>query len=564
MASQNNNESFKSSLDFINDLLYEENYNINEELNNTHNIDEELNIYNMEPIAFDIEAFLRAKEHEFSNDISSLIDESIVENEDIDNFIETTNNDIDNFIETTNNDIDIIIKKESSLALTPCVVIDKINGTIQHCKIDKKSVENVKLKLENLGVCSNHFNFDQNRLHDKGDKKLKSISESIIRKRRCLFCGNYYYFFSRGNDCKKHSWIVNGKSIQIPCIGLKNCPSLDNCNEIYKLAFGNVKSSRFICCEYYEKNGGHIYIRPGRCKELPNCIKDDSKSKNNSEILNKENISSIQNIPSFFAIKTIFKLNQIPISFEEKTLDSITCEQIGIQMANQLWKSRSKLKQNKSKLESPSSIEEYYDAFPSFLIIFLNSFINLIAKKKVELTNRKFESQNKPSKQSENTHIIKIVTFLTSVFVTFSFPSLKVWLPQLMASLSRRPRLLSSFHSLLTKCSVIVHTNRHECRLEKTQMINANPTKRLIKNEKIFNLAVIDNIDFKETTFQYGNIYDVTRGNSHATLRMAFQTTLPQSFPLEERVVELTRNSQLFGMSELHQETFRDIERSGS
>ncbi|RHZ82828.1 hypothetical protein Glove_103g296 [Diversispora epigaea] len=106
MASQNNNESFESLLDFINDLLYEENYNINEEeLNNTHNIDEEFNICNIEPIAFDIEAFLRAKEHEFSNDISSLIDESIVENEDIDNFIETTNNDIDNFIETTDNDI---------------------------------------------------------------------------------------------------------------------------------------------------------------------------------------------------------------------------------------------------------------------------------------------------------------------------------------------------------------------------------------------------------------------------------------------------------------------------
>jgi hypothetical protein len=49
-------------------------------------------------------------------------------------------------------------------------------------------------------------------------------------------------------------------------------------------------------------------------------------------------------------------------------------------------------------------------------------------------------------------------------------------------------------------------------------MNTTDPSKRLIKGNKIWNLAIIDNIDFKEKTFKFGNIYDVTRGSSHATL----------------------------------------------
>ncbi|PKK55321.1 hypothetical protein RhiirC2_802715 [Rhizophagus irregularis] len=40
---------------------------------------------------------------------------------------------------------------------------------------------------------------------------------------------------------------------------------------------------------------------------------------------------------------------------------------------------------------------------------------------------------------------------------------------------------------------------------------------------------VIDNIDFKEKSFTYGNIFDTTCKSSHTTLRMA----LP--IPLEEK-----------------------------
>ncbi|RIA89630.1 hypothetical protein C1645_824560 [Glomus cerebriforme] len=59
------------------------------------------------------------------------------------------------------------------------------------------------------------------------------------------------------------------------------------------------------------------------------------------------------------------------------------------------------------------------------------------------------------------------------------------------------------------------------------------------------------NIDFKEKTFKFGNIYDVTHDSSHATLRIVFQVHLP--FEVEnspELVVGLTIDTPLFGINQ--------------
>ncbi|RHZ69362.1 hypothetical protein Glove_284g93 [Diversispora epigaea] len=82
-------------------------------------------------------------------------------------------------------------------------------------------------------------------------------------------------------------------------------------------------------------------------------------------------------------------------------------------------------------------------------------------------------------------------------------------------------------------------------------MEKSNPTRRLIQGNNVWNLAIIDNIDFKEKSFKYGNIYDVTRDNSHTILRMAFQAQLPikiETVPKE--VVELTTKTPLFGLNQ--------------
>ncbi|RGB28027.1 hypothetical protein C1646_717214, partial [Rhizophagus diaphanus] len=71
------------------------------------------------------------------------------------------------------------------------------------------------------------------------------------------------------------------------------------------------------------------------------------------------------------------------------------------------------------------------------------------------------------------------------------------------------------------------------------------------------NLAIIDNIDFKEKNFKFGNIHDHIRGNSHATLRMVFQAQLPVEIETSpKQVIELTANTSLFGMNQ----NFKEIE----
>ncbi|EXX51186.1 hypothetical protein RirG_264050 [Rhizophagus irregularis DAOM 197198w] len=82
-------------------------------------------------------------------------------------------------------------------------------------------------------------------------------------------------------------------------------------------------------------------------------------------------------------------------------------------------------------------------------------------------------------------------------------------------------------------------------------MKSADPSKCLLTKKNVFNLAVIDNIDFKERSFQFGNIYDVTRGTSHATLRMVFQFSLPEVIVKKsEPIRDLNIDTQIFGISQ--------------
>ena len=56
--------------------------------------------------------------------------------------------------------------------------------------------------------------------------------------------------------------------------------------------------------------------------------------------------------------------------------------------------------------------------------------------------------------------------------------------------------------------------------------------------KNIWNLSIIDNVDFKEATFGYGNIFNAVRENSHVTLRILFQYylfELPENFEEQEQ-----------------------------
>ena len=209
--------------------------------------------------------------------------------------------------------------------------------------------------------------FDQNQLHKADAKEKKGVQQSLIHSRRCRFCGKDYYFFSCGDCCEEHSWKILGKELRLACICQKGCDALKKFDPIIVPTDSNNKynKTRYVCCKCYEENGGHIYIKPGRgkkgihCNETNNHLEEVAASlelmgswilqiayegnskfqekvlaaitsalqlindvnnslvpKNNIESNITNNSSSEENlrIPSFFAIKLIFKLYHINLN----------------------------------------------------------------------------------------------------------------------------------------------------------------------------------------------------------------------------------------------------------
>ncbi|GBB93562.1 hypothetical protein RclHR1_21980006 [Rhizophagus clarus] len=470
-------------------------------------------------------------------------------------------------------------------------------------QVDRNAIKEVDGILPRLGVCDSHFQFDNKYLHKSQNKKLKDFNQGIIQWRRCIFCDKYVTYFSRGVGCNIHSWNLNGQNIQVACNGQFACEALKTCPSLCVRAF-DITKPRCICCSCYEDLGGHIHHRPGRGKKATTCITENSHEKDitkgleflgdwliniaqtgHDEIkkdllieafktflpfVNKlstmpsetdsqtTNTSTNQEIylneaPSLFMIKTVFietsKKNKKKRN--EKILEISDFKEFGREFGQKLWNSRSDINSKKSALESPKTIQEYCDGFPEFLNNFFTGIIDELYQKKNAICNWQRKRRNNLPKTTSSEQIMKIVTFITSILLGIAFPHLKIWIPRVLASLGRMPRLLGSFRRLLTVCHVTSHSDRHERKLAKVRMEKSNPASRLIQGNNVWNLATIDNIDFKEKSFKFGNIYDVTRDNSHATLRMVFQAQLPIEIETgPEEVIKLTAETSLFGMNQ--------------
>jgi hypothetical protein len=551
--------------------------------------------------------------------------EDETESSDSDNYYYESELEFENDSETENeqySEKEEIIEVLEQSELTVCVVIDFINNKIQRCnqngkrplhnlfgtwQVDRDAIKEANGILSKLGVCDTHFQFDNKYLHNSQDKKLKGFETGKIQWRRCIWCDKYVTFFSRGVGCTKHSWHLNGYNIQVACIGQYGCDALKICRPICIQAFDNIEKPKSICCICYEKLGGHIYHRPGRGKKGTTCIteqlhlEDTSKAleflgnwiinisqtqdeKNKDQILialvntlipfassslitNNPNIANkqliINQLPSLFIIRMLFIESSKNIKYEQD-LNISDFEKLGLIIGNKLWNSRSDITTKKNSLESPQTLQEFYNALPTFLTSFFSGIIQKLQEKKIKINNRQQKKRQQLFTMVNSERIIKIVTFITSILIGLAFPYLKIWLPRVLTSLCRKPRLLGAFRQLLMIFHVTSHTDRHERKLENTRMEKANPAQRLIQGKNIWNLAIIDNIDFKEKSFKYGNIYDITRESSHATLRMTFQIPLPIDAKTgPEEIIELNADTPLFGMNSeiekilmIFQETF--------
>jgi hypothetical protein len=515
--------------------------------------------------------------------------------------------------------------------LTPCVILDIIDGELKCCskkaarplaqligtweiKISENILSNMKEenKLHTLGVCSSHYNFDQNALHSTNLKQSRSVENSWIYFRRCLFCNRSKYFFSRGNNCLEHSVCINGRNIQVPCIGLKTCPvfkSNDNDNVINKS--NSEYRSRYICSNCFNSQGGHFFERQGKGKKA-NIFSCEDKHKNDTtksleilgrwilnvaatknedekrKLLNKlfpilstfnsnNQSTSIQpelevNSPSLFLVKTVLRAGKVDITKIMNKSDDFTVDALktGEALGTAIWKTRNEVREKKQGLENPNSLDHYRQNFPSLLINFFDGIIITLEKKKLEIVNKKRKQRNLEIKSFDIIHAEKKSTFLASVILTIAFPGLNVWFTHILSSLCRKPKLLSSLYAILYTANVVSHTQFHERRLEKIRIEKSQPEKRLLQGDNIWNISVIDNIDFKEKTFSYGNIFDTTRNSSHATLRMVFQFSLPVplSFINDNNNNNSNNNNNLilFGESQftnnllkIYEEIFNDL-----
>ncbi|RIB02933.1 hypothetical protein C2G38_2226467 [Gigaspora rosea] len=467
-----------------------------------------------------------------------------------------------------NNNINVEHEQTPIQNLTPCVVIDSIDGEIKRCngntrlqrlqqmtgtwEIDTDAANNNS--LHQLEICFFHMTLDQNQLHSSGAKQkvqLKKVISVLI----FVFFAKKKSFFSCGGCCKEHSLKINRANVQIPCICIFKCPAFTE-ELIAHKSFSGYRA-RYICTKYFQKQSGHIYKKPGRgkifipCTELGKHLDDTS---NTLADIGRWIISieeSLEELPRSLLIRTGLKMAKID---SNKLTENLLKEQLLLLLNNKKNKeievelSSSLLIKTTLKIAKidPNKLKEkYYNITSKNVadigekmgkkILSLRSEIQLkkiIVQQRKQLVVNKKRNQRGLSLKSLNTnHITKVTTFITSMFLTMAFPKTKIWLTHIILSLYQNPKLLPKLRKILYSANIIFYTKQHEYWLAKLRMFQSNPVERIIKGPNIWNLAVIDNIDFKASTFVADNIFDVGRKTSHATLRMVFQFILPTTIP---------------------------------
>ncbi|RHZ76210.1 hypothetical protein Glove_200g18 [Diversispora epigaea] len=153
--------------------------------------------------------------------------------------------------------------------------IRRLWNLIGNWEINSICVKEIGNNSEKLGVCDFYFNLDQTPdFHQTGLKQNIDITSALISYKRCLYCNYNFHIFTRGKNCKAHTWCLIGKNIMLPYITLHTCNTLMTHESITceKLSYKkSYNCSRYICQTCFTKNGGHIYFSPGQRKKRTDC-----------------------------------------------------------------------------------------------------------------------------------------------------------------------------------------------------------------------------------------------------------------------------------------------------
>ncbi|CAJ0627538.1 761_t:CDS:2 [Entrophospora sp. SA101] len=344
---------------------------------------------------------------------------------------------------------------------THCVVIDKIDGVIQQCKstnkmrrlgqlvgaweVDETAVRNCDDVVNELGVCYEHFLYDQNSIHSARVKQDVNIEKSGHLEPRPRKGPPFKLCNDHDNDASSSLQYISKWILEVSHGSDQEYKKKVLNYLVPSLAVFNKDSSKF----------------PENVKTEPS---ESTQSEQSEEI----------KVPHLFLIKTILKLAKVNLTDEERASNLTSGEfyNQGKTLALAIWKNKNILSENSEQLSQPESLEKYINAFPPCLTSFFGGMVETINIKKQLQRRNQIPDPN-------NNQTIKTTAFLSSVVITNAFKKRKIWITQILATLCRKPKLLSSLYQVLLAGGVLPHTLRHERRCEDELMMAADPRKNL-------------------------------------------------------------------------------------
>lgn len=169
----------------------------------------------------------------------------------------------------------------------------------------------------------------------------------------------------------------------------------------------------------------------------------------------------LYNTFSPFIIKTAIKLKHINIDDNKTAKDLLPedCIEFGNALANKIWTSKTYLKENYESLENPKTLKQYFDVLPRHLTGFFDALIYNLTLKRYTIASRKAKQEQRQIKSVNLLKVHKTSAFLSSIILNTAFKGINIWLTHTMASLCRKPRLISSLYNLLREVNVVSHTD---------------------------------------------------------------------------------------------------------
>ncbi|GBC00390.1 hypothetical protein RclHR1_03840012 [Rhizophagus clarus] len=254
------------------------------------------------------------------------------------------------------NEVEIL--RINSSKLTPCALVDMINRSIQRCSETK----DLQRLLQLIGT----WQIDSNAVSSLGNKNLLA-----------------------------------------PCIGYKSYYALQINGPIVTAAKPQQKSW-YICCNCFEKNGGHLYVRLGTGKSALQCKMQENHNEDVKKSLQLIVIEQLFN-------STLLSTNENSIYLSTPIILT-PCEPPSFFIISSLFKLY--------QLEEPNSLEEYKSTLPLKLYGLLDSIVQVLFEKRREYANlrRKYRhSDNDCKPTNDDNKIQKIVVFICSITISVGY-----------------------------------------------------------------------------------------------------------------------------------------------